>query len=121
MTLKTVLFVHQSAEMYGSDKVLLYLVLDLEPKGFHPIVLLPGEGPLSIALRAGGIETHIVPVTKLDRGTLSIRGLLGLPVSLLKSMREINRVLKGRHIDLVYSNTLAVLGSAIWAKFKKIP
>lgn len=121
MKVKTVLFVHQSAEMYGSDKVLLSLVLDLESQGFHPIVLLPGEGPLLTALRAGGIETQIVPVTKLDRTTLSLKGLLGLPFNLLKSMWAISHILKGRHIDLVYSNTLAVLGAAVWAKFRRIP
>lgn len=116
-----ILFVHQSAEMYGSDKVLLSLVLGLKPQEFHPIVLLPGDGPLLTALRAGGIETHIVPVTKLDRKTLSAMGLLRLPFSVLKSIRAINHLLKGRHIDLVYSNTLAVLGAAVWAKFRRIP
>lgn len=107
--------------MYGSDKVLLSLVLGMGSRGIHPVVFLPSEGPLLSALDAGGIETHIVPVTKLDRKTLSPMGLLKLPIKLLASMWAVSRVLKGRHIDLVYSNTLAVLGAAVWAKFRRIP
>lgn len=107
--------------MYGSDKVLLSLVLGLKSQEFHPIVLLPGAGPLLAALQAGGIEAHIVSVTKLDRATLSLKGLIGLPSNLLKSMRAISHLLKGRNVDLVYSNTLAVLGVAVWAKFRRIP
>ncbi len=121
MATKTVLFVHQSAEMYGSDKVLLSLVLGMGSRGFYPVVFLPSEGPLLTALTTSGIETHIVPVTKLDRKTLSPMGLLKLPIKLLASMWAVSRVLKGRHIDLVYSNTLAVLGAAVWAKFRRIP
>ena len=45
---KTVLFFHQSAELYGSDKMLLHFVLHLknEQSEFNPIVVLPKEGPL---------------------------------------------------------------------------
>jgi len=121
MAIPNILFVHQSAEMYGSDKVLLYLVCGLQPLGFHPIVLLPEDGPLMTALKDTGVETYVVPVTKLDRKTLSLRGLAGLPWSLLKSVRSISGVMQGRQIDLVYSNTLAVLGSAVWAKLRGIP
>lgn len=118
---KNVLFVHQSAEMYGSDKVLLYLVRDMAAHGFNPIVLLPEEGPLLIELQRCGVEALIVPVTKLDRKTLSPKGLLRLPWSLCKSIVGINRAVAGRKIDLVYSNTLAVLGAAAWALLKRKP
>ncbi len=121
MSQLTVLFVHQSSEMYGSDKVLLYLVLGLSKFGIKPIVLLPSDGPLLIALQDEGIETHIVPVTKLDRATLSVNGLLALPFALLKSVRAIDRVLSHRRIDVVYSNTLAVLSSAVWSRINRVP
>lgn len=119
--MKTVLFVHQSAEMYGSDKVLLYLVVGLRDHGVHPVVLLPEQGPLLDALQAAGIEAHIAPVAKLDRRTLSVKGLLRLPLTLLRSIQTIDRVVKGSEVDLVYSNTLAVLGSAVWALFRRKP
>ena len=119
--MKNILFVHQSAEMYGSDKVLLYLVSGMTAHGLNPIVLLPEEGPLLLELQKCGVETQIVPVTKLDRKTLSPKGLLRLPWSLYKSIVGINRAVAGRKIDLVYSNTLAVLGSAVWALLMRKP
>lgn len=119
--MKNILFVHQSAEMYGSDKVLLYLVSGMAVRGLNPIVLLPEEGPLLLELQKCGIETQVVPVTKLDRKTLSPKGLLRLPWSLYKSIVGINRAVAGRKIDLVYSNTLAVLGAAIWALLLRKP
>lgn len=119
--MKNVLFVHQSAEMYGSDKVLLYVVGGMAAHGLKPIVLLPEEGPLLKELQKCGVETLIVPVAKLDRKTLSPKGLLRLPWRLYKSIVGINRVVAGRQIDLVYSNTLAVLGAAIWALLMRKP
>ena len=118
---KTILFVHQSADMYGSDKVLLWLVQGVKGRGFHPIVLIPSQGPLHTALTASGIETHVLEVTKLNRETLSPLGLLKLPFKLLGSMREKRRVIAGRKVDLVYSNTLAVLGGAVFARLHDIP
>jgi glycosyltransferase involved in cell wall biosynthesis len=119
--MKNILFAHQSAEMYGSDKVLLYLVSGMAAHGLNSIVLLPEEGPLLIELQKCGIETQIVPVTKLDRKTLSPKGLLCLLWSLYKSIVGINRAVAGRKIDLVYSNTLAVLGAAVWAVLMRKP
>lgn len=107
--------------MYGSDKVLLSLVIGLALRDFFPIVLLPEEGPLYLALVAAHIECHIVQVTKLNRETLSFKGLISLPLELLSSIRVKSRIARGRHIDLVYSNTLAVLGAAVYAKFRRIP
>lgn len=118
---KNVLFVHQSAEMYGSDKVLLYLVSGMAAHGLKPIVLLPEEGPLVTELQKCGVETLIVPVTKLDRKILSPKGLFRLPWSLYKSIVGINRAVAGRQIDLAYSNTLAVLGAAVWALLMRKP
>ncbi|MBC7619258.1 MAG: glycosyltransferase, partial [Candidatus Saccharibacteria bacterium] len=120
-TSKTILFVHQSAEMYGSDKVLLWLAMGVQAHGFHAIVLLPSEGPLFDTLMAGGIEVHVAEVTKLNRESLSLSGLLKLPGNIYRSIRDKNRIVAGRKIDLVYSNTLAVLGGAICARFKRIP
>lgn len=118
---KTVLFMHQSADMYGSDKVLLALVLSVRERGFRPLVLLPGPGPLLTALQAGGVETHIAPIAKLDRATLSVCGVLSLPFQVWQSMRALSRIGTTRRIDVVYSNTLAVLGAAVWAKVHGVP
>jgi glycosyltransferase involved in cell wall biosynthesis len=116
-----ILFVHQSADMYGSDKVLLSLVEGLDRVRFRPVVMLPCEGPLKEALQEGGIEVHVVPLVRIGRSTLSLVGLARLPWEIGQSLRTMSRLLKGRKISIVHSNTLAVLSGALWAKWKRVP
>lgn len=119
--MKTVLFVHQSADLYGSDKVLLDIAGGIRPYGFTPIVLLPTNGPLLERLQAAGIETHIVNVAKLSRAAFSPAGLLRLPLEIATAIRCIDKIVAGRSIDVVHSNTLAVLGGAFWARWRRVP
>ncbi|TVT78564.1 MAG: glycosyltransferase family 4 protein [Denitromonas halophila] len=111
-----VLFVHQSSEMYGSDKVLLYLADGLRSAGkVHPVVILPDDGPLYSALVSKGIEVHVGEVAKISRAAFTPRGLFALVSQVVRSVRNIDKILKGRSIDIVHSNTLAVLSGAAWA------
>jgi glycosyltransferase involved in cell wall biosynthesis len=121
LTPVTVLFVHQSAEMYGSDKVLLAVVLAAKKAGLVCIVLLPEQGPLLTALENEKIETHVVQITKISRKTLNPGAIFGLPLRLFQSIRQINRIIGGRRVDVVYTNTLAVLSAAVWARLKSVP
>lgn len=118
---KTILFVHQSADLYGSDRILLALVSKLDRKKFVPIVLLPVDGPLVAELQVVKVECHVVEITRLSRSTLSLRGLLRLPLHIIQSMRAFDFVLAGRRVDIVHSNTLAVLTSALWARWHNVP
>lgn len=119
--MKTVLFVHQSADLYGSDKVLLDLARGIQSHGFKPLALLPVEGPLLDRLRAAGVETHVLPLARLNRASFSPMGLLRLPGEIIKAVRAMDAILRGRKIDLVHSNTLAVLGGAFWARWHRVP
>lgn len=107
---KTVLFFHQSAELYGSDKMLLHFVLYLknEQSEFNPIVVLPKEGPLLKILKQNKVKTIVSPVLKLSRKMFSARIIFSLPYRLFKSLNTLKRELKSESIDIVYSSTLAV-------------
>lgn len=52
-----ILLVHQSAELYGSDRSFLSALQALEASGQKNVytVLLPQEGPLSEIIRAMGV------------------------------------------------------------------
>jgi len=118
---KNILFVHQSADLYGSDRALLVLVSKLNREKFYPIVLLPADGPLVAELLSAGVECHVLKIARLSRSTLSLRGVIGLPSIVYKSMQAFNLALRGRHIDLVHSNTLAVLSGMLWSCKNHIP
>jgi glycosyltransferase involved in cell wall biosynthesis len=102
--------------MYGSDKVMLYLAQGLlNNKLFHPIVVLPNTGPLYSALNKIGVEVHIGEIAKISRSALSPIGLIRLAWQTINAIRNLNHLVNGRQIDIVHSNTLAVLAGAIWA------
>lgn len=108
----TVLFVHQSGDLYGSDRMLLSTASALQRAGGHAIVLLPSAGPLLQALLSAGVETHVLSdaaVFKLSRAALSPRGLCALVATLPSAWRQWGRCIAGRPVHLVVSNTLAVL------------
>ncbi len=115
-----ILFVHQSASLYGSDYALYYLVTGLDKSRYRAIVLLPSEGPLAEILRSRGIEVHVILLATISRATLKPAALLKLPVEAVRSLRAIKSALGEIPIDIVHSNTLAVMSGALWAWRKKI-
>ncbi|MCD6089877.1 MAG: glycosyltransferase family 4 protein [Bacteroidales bacterium] len=118
--MQTILFVHQSAELYGSDKTLFSLVTKLPKHTIRPIVVLPEEGPLASLLREENIDLIISPIIKLSRSFFSFRNMVKLPFQVVTSLIKLNKKLEHESIDFVHSNTLAVLLGAFYAKWKKI-
>ncbi len=119
-----VLFVHQSSDLYGSDRVLLEIAHALRQAGGEPIVVLPGGGPLVAALRDRGIETWAVDaahVLKLTRSAMTPAGLWRLLGAAPRCLHTLDTCVAGRRVDWVHSNTLAVLGGAWWAARRRVP
>lgn len=118
--MKSILFIHQSADLYGSDKTLLLLLKHLDKSKFHPIVMIPLDGPLKAELEKENIKVIIAPVLKLYRKMFT-------PANLLKFFREIksgvvilDELNKEYQFDLIYSNTLAALLGFIYARKRKV-
>jgi Glycosyltransferase len=117
---KNILFIHQSAELYGSDKVLYLLCSDLvKQQRFHPIVVLPETGPLFELLQESAVEVHVGNVGKVSRDIFSPSGILTLIKAVWMGCRDISRIVKDREVSIVHSNTLAVLTGAVWAFLKR--
>jgi glycosyltransferase involved in cell wall biosynthesis len=111
----TILFVHASSDLYGSDKVLLDLLLNLDQNRFKPIVILPGKGPLFDSIQHAGIEVHDLTLARIARSGFSPAGIVTLVVNIIVSLIAISKVVAGRKIDIIHSNTLAVVSGALWA------
>jgi glycosyltransferase involved in cell wall biosynthesis len=117
--MKNILFIHQSADLYGSDKTLLYLVSSIKNL-FHPIIVIPSEGPLSEELKKRNIEFYVMPVIKVSRQLFKSFAIIKLPFQVYKTIRVLKTKLGSRKIDIVHSNTLAVLLGAFFSKKYKI-
>lgn len=121
LTGKIIAFFHQSADLYGSDRILLDLAQGVQHAGGDAVVILPDTGPLTKELERLGIEFHVLPILKLHRGRVSAGGMISLLRESMSVMQAYDRAFANRRVALVHSNTLAVLGGALWACRRKIP
>jgi glycosyltransferase involved in cell wall biosynthesis len=114
--MKNILFIHQSAELYGSDKTLLLLLKHLDKTKFNSVVLLPFDGPLKTELEKENIKVIIAPVLKLYRKMFSPRNILKFFKDFKEAFQLVEKLNKEYKFDLIYSNTLAVLLGFFFAK-----
>jgi glycosyltransferase involved in cell wall biosynthesis len=117
---RNILFIHQSVDLYGSDKTLLLLLSKLDKTQFYPVVVLPHEGPLTAALEKENIKVVIAPVLKLYRKMFSPKNMLSFFQQIKKTVATLDALNEEYQFDLIYSNTLAVLSGMIYAKKRGI-
>jgi len=110
----TVLYVHSSADLYGSDVALLNLVTRL-PETIRPIVVLPEEGLLAERFREHGIDTRIFPLAVPRRyycHPMRVYRLLMLLVEFVTCWWRMRRLIRRERVDLVHLNVSILLGPA---------
>lgn len=115
-----ILFIHQSAELYGSDKTLLLLLEHLDRTKFYPVVVLPFDGPLKKELEKHHIKVVLAPVLKLYRKMFHPKNIAQFLKDRKTSLSVLDELNTQHPFDLVYSNTLAVLLGVYFAKKTKI-
>ncbi len=115
-----ILFIHQSADLYGSDKTLLLLLKHLDKNKFNPVVIIPLEGPLKDELEKENITVIIAPVLKLYRKIVTPGNLLNFFKEIKSGVATLDRLNREYQFDLIYSNTLAALLGLIYARKRKI-
>lgn len=119
--LPLVLVVHQSAELYGSDRVLLLMVQEFVSRQLlTPVVVLPEDGPLVTALSSLSVEVHVADVGKVSRSMYTLSGMLRVPGRLWRGVRALDAIVAGRTVSAVHSNTLAVLLGGLWARTRRV-
>lgn len=115
--MKNVLFIHSSAELYGSDRSLLYLVSNLDKTRFGVHVLLPVDGPLVTEMKKlDGVTVNIFEVAVLRRKNLSVKGMRQYVNYFRISWRYIKDYIQFHNIDIVYTNTAVVFPGGMAAK-----
>jgi len=117
---KKIVIIHQSAELYGSDKMLLLMLKHLDKSLFFPVVIIPTNGPLKDALENLLIEVHIAPVLKVYRAIFKPKNGILFLKDFKSGMLFLENLHKKHHFDMVYSNTLAVLLGMFFARKHKV-
>jgi len=106
------LAVHQSSEMYGSDRSFLSAIEALIEKGGSSLqvcVVLPDEGPLTEQLRLIGASVDLVPDGYLRRSEL--RSPMRFLAALWRGITALRRKL-GKD-DVIYVNTLVCVSAIL--------
>ena len=117
-----ILYVHNSADIYGASRSLLRLLPRIRARGYVPHVVLPEEGPLARRISALGIEVIIdswlaVINRSVFRSPRFFTFFLAFPISVFRLYRLISR--KG--ISLVHTNTGVMPAPALAAKLAGVP
>ncbi len=109
----TVVYVQPSSEVGGSDIALFRLVAALDRTRFRPVVVLPGDGPLVVSLRAANIPVRFVPMLQLRPirdPAYQLRFCLGFWPAVI----QVARLIRRERAQLVHSNSLYSL-YGMWA------
>lgn len=107
--MKSILFIHQSAELYGSDKTILMFISSLDKTKYLPIVILPFEGPLKVEFEKNNIKVIISPVLKLYRKMFTPSNMIKFFKEYKEGIKALEKLHKEYDFKLVYSHTLAAL------------
>lgn len=116
----SILFIHQSAELYGSDKTILMFISNLDKQKYFPVVVLPFDGPLKTEFEKNNIKVVIAPVLKLYRKMFTPANILKFCKEYKEGLNAINELHKEHKFSIVYSHTLAALIGIIFARKNKI-
>jgi glycosyltransferase involved in cell wall biosynthesis len=118
--MKTILIIHQSAELYGSDKTMLYFLSELDKIKYLPIIVLPFDGPLKTELEKNNIKVVIAPVLKIYRKIFTPKNIFKFIREYYQGIKALDTLNKEYKFDLVYTHTLAALIGILFAKKRKI-
>lgn len=116
-----VLFLNSSSDLYGSSRILIEVVRVYQNEGITPVVVLSGPGPLHDYFLEEGIEVRIQNLGILRRKYVSPLGLVNRLSKSRKAYRFLDKLHAEFKFDLIYSNTLAVIIGAYWAKNNQVP
>jgi glycosyltransferase involved in cell wall biosynthesis len=115
-----ILLLHSSSDLYGASKIFLQTVTLLRKHGHNCVVVLSNKGSLEQALESVGAEVYIVNLGILRRKYFSITGLFNRLQKWHSATTALNALIREHQIELVYSNTAAVLIGAWVARKNKL-
>ena len=111
-----VLLLHSSSDLYGAGKILLTVVRILKKHGHTPVVVLSQKGLLSNQLQEENIKVVFVHLGIIRRKYLSFKGLINRLAVIKKSITSLKKIIQENNINIVYSNTTAVLSGIVVAR-----
>ncbi len=117
----TILYLHSSSDLYGSDRSLLRTIQGLDRARFEPIVCLPYEGPLAAVLREMGVTVHVFDLAVMRRKVFTPVGVVVFLWHLVSAFVRIRRIALRARVGIIHSNTSAVVVGGCISRLMQIP
>ncbi len=102
------LVAHPSADLYGSDRVLLESVAGMVSQGWRVVVTVPEPGPLVAELVSRGAEVESCPAPVLRKSALRPREFLRFVLEVVRSVRPCGDLISRSGADGIYVNTITI-------------
>lgn len=116
-----ILYLHAGAEMYGSDKVLLDLIKNLDKTKYKPFVVLPCDGVLVEALKRENVWVKVINYPIMRRKYFNPKGVFAYFYNFFKYSKVLLNIARDKKIDIVHTNTSAVLEGSYISRKLKVP
>lgn len=114
--MRTVLFTHPSAELYGADRTLLQLVAATVARGDRrAVVVLPRRGVLAARLEAAGALVEVGELGAALRSDLRPSRALHVARRTREGARFVRELVARHGAELVHTNTSVPVGAALGA------
>ena len=117
----SVVFVHASADLYGSDLAALRVARAAVAAGWDVAATVPHDGPLVHELTAAGVAVRHVDPLKLRRAELRLPRAAALPAQWVRQLAQLRRLARSRRFDVVYTTTAPTLGGSLLAHGPRLP
>lgn len=117
----TVLYLHTTSEIGGSDVSLLRLVEGLDSDRYAVIVALPSDGPLVPRLRAAGARVEIMPVLLKLTSRRGAGYLLSFAANYPRAIAALVRLIRRERVSIVHTNTIHNLYGVAAARVAGVP
>ncbi len=119
--IRTVLVAHPSAELYGSDRVMLESVSAFVEAGWRVVVALPGRGPLIQELEGRGAAVVATVSPVLRKSALRPRGFVQLARDVALGTVQGLRLMTRERPSVVYVSTLTIPLWVALARIRRTP
>lgn len=104
----TVLIANPSADLYGSDRMILEAIRALIADGHRVVLTTSVEGPLLGLAADAGAEVRVLSVPIVRRSMLTPRGMVRMATTIVRSWPRMLKLIRDVDPDTVIGNTLTV-------------
>lgn len=118
---RTILVANPSADLYGSDRMVLEAVRAFRGAGDRVVFTCSVDGPLLPRIRETGAEVTVLASPIIRKSMLSPRGMIRLLRTVFTALPRMRRLIREVGADIVFANTLTTPFWTLAARLSRRP